>query len=544
MTTGAGPVDLVLRGGLIVDGTGSGAVAGDAAIAAGRIVAAGAGVHAHAREVIDVGGLVVAPGFIDLHVHADLAILADRGWGCEVAQGVTSIVVGQDGLGLAPLNRLARANRRELRGINGDPAVTDWRWSGLGGYLDRVGAGGTGPNVAAMASHGTIRLVAIGDEQRAPSEAALSTMRRLAVQSMKSGAFGLSAGLTYAPASFADDDELVALCEAIRPFGGFYQPHHRNYGAGALREYATSIDIGRRAGVPVHLTHAHLSFPVNRGRARELLDLVDASIAAGLDVTLDSYPYLAGSTYLAAFLPSWAQAGGPAAILARLRSAEVCRRIEAEMEAGCDGLQGIPVDWYTMSIAGVDAPALAWAVGRTLVDVAARLDVAPFEAFRHVVVEDRARTLGILTIGHEANVRAILAHPSQMPASDGIVVGQRPHPRAWGTFARCLGRYVREQGLVPLEEMVRKMTSAPARRLGLTDRGLIRAGFAADIVALDPATVIDLATYEDPRRHPEGIPLVLVNGVVVKRDGTLLPALPGRVLRRGDRPARNIGPTA
>ena len=524
-------VDLVIRSSRIVDGTGRPAFRGEIAISDGRIVDIGPGGGLVARDELDAGDLVVAPEFIDMHVHADLRILVDPAWRSALDQGVTTIVIGQDGLGLAPLDDRAMEARRQLRGLNGDPDVTPWSWRTMSEYLARIDSEPLGPNVAAMVSHGTVRLVAMGESSGAPSAAAMARMESLVRQGMEEGGFGLSAGLTYAPASFASDEELVTLCRVVGQHGGFYQPHHRNYGAGALGEFAASIDIGRRADVPVHLTHAHLSFPVNAGRAGELLDQVDAARLAGLDVTMDSYPYLAGSTYLGAFLPSWAQVGGTSAVVGRLQDRNTRARVASEMIAGSDGLQGIPVDWAAITIAGVDRAELSGAVGQTIEALGRVWSMDPFDAFATLLIEDGLAPVAILTIGHEDNVRAILAHPAHMPASDGIDVGQRPHPRAWGTFARSLGRYARELGIVSLEEMIRKMTSAPARRLGLADRGVLRVGAWADITVLNAETISDRATYEAPRQAPVGVEAVVVNGAIVVRGGRQTEARAGRVLR-------------
>jgi N-acyl-D-amino-acid deacylase len=529
--TASSTVDILIRHGLVIDGSGRPGAAGDVAITGDRIVAIAPYLNVEARTVVEADGLAVTPGFIDMHAHADLGLLADGRWRSALDQGVTTLVIGQDGLGLAPLNDRAAAFRRELRGINGDPDTVAWTWRSFAEYLARM-TGRIGPNVAAMVPHGTVRLMVMGEDDRAPTADELAAMRAITAQAMREGAFGLSAGLTYAPAMFADDGELVALCRELVSFGGFYQPHHRNYGHGAMREFAASMEIGRAAGVPVHLTHAHLSFPTNEGRARELLAAVDIACDTGVDVTLDSYPYLAGSTYLAAFLPSWAQVGGPGAVVERVADNDIRARIGEDMVRGSDGLQGMPVDWSTISIAGVDLTGLSFAVGLTIEELGRAWEIEPFEAFCRLLVEDRAAPLALLTIGHEANVRVIMAHPSHMPASDGIVIGQRPHPRAWGTFARYLGVYVREQGIVSLEEMVRKMTSAPARRLGLSDRGLLRPGGAADAVVFDPERIVDRSTYADPRRAPDGVVAVLVNGVFVLRDGHPFDPLSGRALRR------------
>lgn len=515
----------------MIDGTGTPPRLGDVAIANGRIAAVGRFDRHNAADFLDARGHVVAPGFIDLHLHADLQVVSDGHLPSATAQGVTTVVVGQDGLGLAPLSPVGRRLRRQLVGLNGDPDRVRWAWRSFGGYLRAVSKTALGPNVGVLASHGTIRIAVIGEEDSQPTPLQLRLMRRLAATAMHQGAIGLSAGLTYAPAVFADDEELVALCEAIRPYGGFYSPHHRNYGEGAIKQFKASIDIGRRARVPVHLTHAHLSFPANRGRARELIQIVDEAIGQGMDVTLDSYPYLAGSTYIGALLPSWAQIGGDYAIARRIADDGTRERIRVEMETGCDGLQGIPVDWSLISVSGLRSAANGWCVGLTIAAIAAEWRCDPFAAYCRLMTEEGGAAMALLHIGNEDNVRQILAYPTHMPASDGIIAGQLPHPRAWGTFARCLRRYVRELKLVTIEEMIRKMSSAPAARLGLPNRGRIRVGAAADLVILDPTTVADRATYSQPKQYPVGIPHVIVNGHFAKRDDSLMPAGTGRLLR-------------
>jgi N-acyl-D-amino-acid deacylase len=304
----------------------------------------------------------------------------------------------------------------------------------------------------------------------------------------------MSAGLTYAPGMYADDDELVALCEVVRDFDGFYCPHHRNYGSRALEAYAEQIEIARRAGVALHFAHAHLSTPANKGRAPELLALIDD---AGVDVTLDTYPYLAGNTYLHALLPDWAQAGGPAEILARLSDPAIRARLRDELQ-----LNDVRVG------------------GRRVNDVDELCDL---------LVERELAVSCTLHSGNEENVRAIMQHPAHTAGSDGILVAD--HPRAWGTFPRYFAVYVRELGILGWEETVRKMTSLPAQRLGLSDRGLLREGMYADVTCIDPETIRDTATYEEPRRLPEGIPYVLVNGRVVVDDGRRTDELPGRAIR-------------
>jgi N-acyl-D-amino-acid deacylase len=521
-------LDVLIRSGRLIDGTGNPWTYADVGISEGRIVSVGSSRGEAAKRVIDASGLYVSPGFVDMHAHSDVQLLAQPRWEIKVAQGVTLDVIGQDGLGVAPLTDAIEAPlRQQLSAWNGTPPEVDWAWRTMAEYLSRF-EGKVSPNVACLVGHGTVRMQVMGMDDRAPTDAELTRMQAVIGQALTDGALGLSAGLTYAPAVYSDDDELVELCQPVHEWGGHYQPHHRNYAAGALEAYAASIDIGRRARVPVHLTHAHMSTPANRGRAGEFLKLVDDARAGGVDVTLDSYPYLAGNTYLHASLPSWVHAGGNSAILGRLRDPETRRRIEADMDS---------VDWSSIVLAAVARPESRRFVGLSVSDAAQAAGAASaFDFYCDLLIADELGVGAINFIGIEENVRTILQHPAHMAGSDGIVVGDRPHPRAWGTFARYLSEYVRELGLVRLEEMVRKMSALPALRLGLLDRGLIRPGFAADVVCFDFASVRDRATYEEPRQAPVGIPYVLVNGRVVVSDGRHTGETPGRVLRRGVAP--------
>lgn len=306
----------------------------------------------------------------------------------------------------------------------------------------------------------------------------------------------------------------------------FLRPHQRSYGKGALEAYAEVVDVARRAGCALHLTHATMNFGVNAGRGGELLDLVDAALADGVDVTLDSYPYLPGSTTLAAVLPSWASEGGPEATLLRLGDPEALRRIRYALEVeGSDGCHGVTVDWDTVQVSGVRHPEIA-----ELADLVGRR-ITGFEMFVDVLRRDRLGTTILQHVGHEENVRAIMAHPRHTVGSDGLLVGARPHPRAWGTFPHYLGHYVREEGVLGLEDCIAHMTSRPARRLGLRDRGVLRPGAVADLVLFDPTTVAAGATFEHPRRQAVGIPHVLLGGEPVVADGRRTDALPGRALR-------------
>ncbi|WP_263119219.1 D-aminoacylase [Cellulomonas sp. RIT-PI-Y] len=528
---------MLLRGGQVVDGTGHEPFTGDVLVEEGRIVAVGGRLDPGRHRVIDADGLVVAPGFIDMHAHSDLAVLTDGAHLAKTLQGVTTEVLGQDGLSYAPTTDASMAVVREqIAGWNGTPDLAfDWR--GVAEYLAEIDRRGSATNVAYLLPQGTIRLNVVGTEDRRATPDELAAMAAQVDRGMIEGAFGMSSGLTYVPGMFADTAELAALCAVVARHGGFYAPHQRSYGAGALAAYAEMVEVAHRSSVALHLTHATMNFPENRGRAGELLALVDDALADGVDVTLDSYPYLPGATTLSALLPSWIATGGPAATVQRLRDPSVRSRVLEDVEVrGSDGCHGVPVDWDTIEIAGVRDPALSDRVGRTVAAIARDTATPPGTAFLDLLIADRLGTGILQHVGDEANVRAVTRHPRHTAGSDGILVGAKPHPRGAGTFARYLGRYVREEGVLTLAEAVRHLSGTPAARLGLTDRGRVAAGYVADLVLFDPTTVADRATFAEPRLGPVGIPWVVVGGETVVDDGVRTDRRAGRALRHGSHP--------
>jgi N-acyl-D-amino-acid deacylase len=526
-------LDLVIRGGRVIDGAGNPWFRADVGVRGERIVAVGE-VSARGSREIDATDLVVCPGFTDMHTHSDIQLLANPAHECKVHQGVTCDVIGQDGLSYAPVSDEVLGQLRvQLAGWNDDPPELDWGWRTVGEYLDRFDRG-VAVNAAYLVPHATVRMVAMGTDDRAPTDTELTEMKRLVHEGLEQGAVGLSSGLTYAPGMFATDDELVDLCAVLREFGAYYTPHHRNYGMTALEAYRDCITIARRAGIPLHYAHAHLGFDVNKGRAPELLAMIDEARATGVDVTLDTYPYLAGATYLHAYLPGWVHAGGTEAAVARLRDPGLRERIRAELEeTGSDGFHDVPIDWTRIVVSGVRNEENRRFVGQSVAEAAATAGERPVDLYCELCADEELGASSIAHIGNEENVRAIMQHPAHMAGSDGIIVGERPHPRGWGTFPRYLAVYVRELGILTWEQAIRKLTSLPAQRLGFPDRGLVRPGMAADLVCLDPETVRDTATYENPKQLPEGIPTVAVNGRLVVDEGRHTGDLPGRALRRG-----------
>jgi len=527
----------LFRRATVVDGSGAHRFVADVLVEGGVIRSIGTNLAAPPdARLVDADGLVLSPGFIDMHAHSDLAVVHDRAHLARISQGITTELVGQDGLGYVPADTATLARvRRQIAGWNGNPRDAALDWVSVGSYLAAADGGAT--NVAVLVPQGNLRLMAVGGENRPATSSELGAMRRLLDSALGEGAVGMSSGLNYVPGMFASTDELVALCEVVAARGGFWAPHTRSYGLGALASYAEAIEIARRSGCALHLTHATMNFAPNRGRAGELLAMIDAAIRDGVDITLDSYPYLAGSTTLVALLPSWSLAGGLDATLARLDDPVERERIRVAVdETGSDGCNGLTVEWSTIEIAGVSNPELADLVAKRVDDIASETGAVPVDVFFDILKRDGLATSILQHVGDEANVRAIMRHPRHMAGTDGILVGAKPHPRGWGTFPRYLAHYSRELGLMSLEECVAHLTGRPAARLGLTDRGFVRDGHAADLVLFDAERITDEATYDTPRAPASGIRAVLVNGEFALDDGVRTTATAGRALRPGAGP--------
>ncbi|MFJ8615367.1 D-aminoacylase [Streptomyces sp. ADI97-07] len=539
-------MDLVIRDARVVDGTGAPSYRADVGITDGRVAEIrreGDGPRPTGARTVDADGLALSPGFVDMHAHSDLALLRDPDHSAKAAQGITLEVLGQDGLSYAPADDRTLAEvRRSISGWNGDGSDIDFDWRTVGEYLDRLDRNFDGRGIAVNAAYlipqGTVRMLAVGWDDRPATAAELTRMKELVDQGMAEGAVGMSSGLTYTPGMYANDAELTELCRVVAGHGGYYCPHHRSYGAGALAAYEEMVQLTRNAGCALHLAHATMNFGVNKGRAPDLLALLDDALASGADISLDTYPYTPGCTTLVAMLPSWAGEGGPESVLTRLADDATAERIRHHLEVvGSDGCHGVPIEWDTIEISGVGAPGLAGHVGRTVAESARLRGEAPWVTARRLLVEDRLGTTILQHVGHEENVRQIMRHRVHTGGSDGILQGDKPHPRAYGTFPQYLGRYVRELGILSLEECVAHLTSRPAARLRLPDRGRVHEGYRADLVLFDPATVAAGSTFDEPRTLPVGIPHVLIDGRFVIEDGRRTTHLAGRAVRGAGRRA-------
>jgi N-acyl-D-amino-acid deacylase len=515
--------DLVIRNASVLDGTGKPAFPADVAVTGGRIAEVGAiPQEAQSAETIDAAGMTLAPGFIDIHTHADIALLARPDHLPKVMQGVTTEVFTNCGLGFAPATAEGLKTQREyLGGIFGDDEGVDWGWRTVADFLSRYEKQGAGTNIAYLIPHGSVRVSVMGMAARPSDSNERAAMEQMVEEGIAQGAWGLSTGLWYAPMSHADRAENVAVCRAA----GFFATHQRSYGADLVAATEETIAIAEEAGVPVQLSHLQLGVPEIHGTSPEILALLDRARKCGVDITWDSYPYAAGSTMVQALLPGWATDGGPEATLRRLHDPDLRTSIEAELAAENR-------DWNRTILAGAQSAINRPYESLSFMRIAQDRGMSIPAYVCALIIEDDMQACFISHSQNEADVQNVLQHPAQMVGSDGLHLTGKTHPRLFGTFPRVLSEYVRERRALSLEEAVRKMTSAPAERLGLKDRGVLKAGAMADLVLFDPATVKDIATYEDPLRFPDGIPNVWVNGVAVKRDGQATHALPGHVLRR------------
>lgn len=529
--------DLVIAGGTVYDGTGGAPFRADVGLSGGAIRAVGKIGRSRAAAVVKAEGLAVSPGFIDIHDHTDIGLLVNPKAESAVRQGVTTLVSGQCGGSPFPLSD---REFEEARRSASDEYGLDVDWRDIGGFLGRIERAGTAVNYSTFVGHGTVRGAAMGLDDRPPTAAELERMKALVSESMAGGALGLSSGLEYTPGSFAATEELVDLCRVAARTGGLYATHMRDEEDRVLEAVDEALRISREAPVRLQISHLKIGFAENWPKIDALLAKLDRARAEGLDFRADRYPYIAGATSLSILFPLWAREGGTERFVARLKDPAHDARLRAHL-AGQEKGYG---SWDRILISEVGSDKNRGLEGKSVLEAAAGAGKAPYEFMRDLLVEESERVGMVAFYGHEDVLKRILAHPLVGIGADGGAVAPygplsqgRPHPRFYGTFPRALGKYAREEKLVPLEEMVRKMTAMPAAHLGFVRRGRIKVGWAADLCVFDPARIVDKATFREPAVYPEGVEKVLVNGQVVVDSGEHTGRLPGRVLRKNERGA-------
>src|SRR6266498_2631641 len=528
--------DILIKNGTIIDGSGAPRYKADVVIKGDRIARIGSLSAAQAKRVVDVTGLVVAPGFIDMLGQSETYLLIDPRAMSKVMMGVTTEITGE-GESIAPVNeRLIKEQEDFNRRYN---LTIDWRT--LDQYFRRLEKQGSGVNLGTFVGATQVREYVVGFDNRPPTPAELEQMRLLVAAAMKDGALGLSTSLQYVPARFASTDEIVELAKVARQYGGIYATHQRSEANALDESLAEVFQIARRAQIPVEIWHLKTAYKKNWGRMPEVLAKIRRARAAGLDITADIYPYIAGSTALSACLPPWALEGGSEKMLARLRDAKIRERLKKEVTTdskdweniylGSGGASGVLIG----SVVNADLEAMQ---GKRVSQIAEEQGKEPLEALFDLILADHGQTGAIYFMMSEDDMRAAMRAPfvsfctdSGARANDGPLAGSKSHPRGWGSYPRILGRYVRDEHLLTLAQAVHKMTGLPAQRVGLHDRGLLRSGFYADLTIFDPKTVLDRATFEMPNQHPQGIKYVVVNGQISVDDGQRTAALAGRVLR-------------
>lgn len=520
-------LDLLIVNGLIVDGTGNPGFYGAVAVSGETIVILRSDVsNVEAARTIDARDHVVSPGFIDMHAHSGLMILAEPHHAPKVRQGITTELIGVDGNSYAPFHRQEDFDQffQLNAGLDGAPQLPG-RWSTVAEYLnmfdDRVAV-----NICYIVGNSPLRINAIGWEDRAASDADLANMKSMLREAMEEGAYGISTGLDYPPGGYASTEELIELSKVAARLGGIYHTHCRHrLGDASLDPFKEAIDIGRRSGIPAHITHYYQRVSSKHG-AEALLQLVeDARDREGLDVTFDSYPYVFSSTRLAIIFPDWVHAGGPRRMLAAFHDPDVRARLRAEVKPRANSWQDMWITYFKKRHNHVYE-------GRSIAEIAIMMHKDPVEAVMDLLVDEDLQTSYISLGGHVNTLPKFVSHPASMVGSDAVLLGDFPSPRTYGCFPFILGHYVRDEHFLSLPDAIRKMTSYPAQRLGIPDRGLLRDGFKADIVVFDARTVSAPATRADPKQFPIGIEYVIVNGKVVVDANQQTDALPGRALRR------------
>lgn len=532
-------LDLLITNASIIDGTGNPSYTAHIGIVAGKIACISRDIsYSNTTRKIDAAGMTVCPGFIDTHSHDDAYLLIKPQGDEKVCQGVTTDVIGNCGFSLAPISEEHRDDLRNALAIMGGAYLAEefWNRSSFNEFLATLESADLGINAVPLVGHGTIRIAVVGFENRGPTESELAEMKQLTAEAMQAGAFGLSSGLIYVPANYAATDEIIELARVAGQFKGIYTTHMRNEGDQQMAAIEETLRIASEAGIAAHISHHKIVGRNNWGQSKDTLKLLAAARANGLEITCDQYPYPAGSTILAAALPPHIQAQGPQVFAEKLKDPAVRQAIISEIENGSDAqwenfIKGAGFKNIIISVAARHEDY----IGKSIAQIAELKAKDPYDIFFDLLIEEGLEVIMVIFMMDEADIIRIMQDPITMIGTDGIpgYGAGKVHPRMIGTFPRILGRYVREQGVIRLEEAVRKMTSLPAQTFGLYRKGILREGLDADIVIFDPQTIIDRSTFDDPSQPPAGISWVIVNGEVAVEHGQVTGATSGQVLRWG-----------
>ena len=535
--------ETIIKGGRIVDGSGNPWYKGDIAVIEGKIACIARCLVPEADQVINATGLVVAPGFIDAHSHADSSTLFYREMESVVAQGITTVVAGQCGSSFAPVNPDLREElEKRWAGWLLPEIEFGITWTSFEEYLREEEKEGLGANVAHLVGHGAVRIASMGFEARAPTTGELDAMRGHVSEAMEAGAYGLSTGLIYPPGIFAETLEIVELAKVAARYGGVYDTHIRGEGKTLMESLGEAIAIGKEAGIPVQISHHKAATKSFWGKSVDTLNLREKTRSEGVDITVDQYPYKAGSTSLVTCLPPWAHEGGMERLLERLKDPGLRQKMQGDIEGGLPGWENFAgeLGWQNVYVTSIRTDVNKYAEGKNLLEIQEhRGDADPYVSLFDLILEEEGAAGMVIFAMDEEDVLRIMRHPLQMVGTDsgasgttGFMRRGKPHPRGYGTYPRVLGKYVRESGTLTLEEAIRKMTSFPAQRFGLQSRGLLKPGMVADIVVFNPDTVIDTATYEEPHQLPKGVEHVIVNGEITVQSSEPQGTLAGRTLRK------------
>lgn len=524
--------DLVVKDGHIFDGSGKGEFKADIGINGPFINAVCKISSSRGKSVISAKNLAVCPGFIDVHNHADIGLLVNPKAESMIRQGVTTLISGNCGSSPFPIaDEIFEESKENLK----ETYQIELNWRDIKGFFSNLEEKGIALNYATLVGHGSIRGASMGFNDRPPKEEEFEKMKILAAQSIQDGAIGLSTGLEYAPGSYAKHEEITELCRIAAQYGGVYATHMRDEGDQLIESMEEAIDVARKTGISLQISHFKIAYPRNWNKIKAAISKIEEAKKEGIDIFCDRYPYIAGATSLSFYFPLWARQGTTQEFLTRLQDPQLDSKLRAHIVEQEKKLGS----WDKVVISSVFTEKNKWIEGKSVLEASKQAQKEPYEFMRDLIVEEKNRVGMITFMMNEENLRRILAHPLAGIGTDGSALAPygllsfgKPHPRHYGTYPRVLGKYIREEKISPLPEMIKKMTSLPARKFGFLKRGVLREKYIADITIFDPDKVIDKATWVNPHQYPLGIEYVLVNGQIVIEEGNHTGNLPGKVLRK------------